>query len=296
MKLRDVLQSGGRRKRLEAARAAEESERAGLTALAAVVSTGGIEGTLDDLRGTGTGFWRKAMTDAGLCIDCGKRPQPARRDGEPGTHHRCNPCARVWLARRARRRALLDGEWSYTGGPFGRVCETCNRTVPEGEWVFRIGPDPDGGPVLCWDCAVDAGYARALASAAPHRPILQSASLTLFTVEPGDAVPFMVIRVPPAMPVVAAAALHFLRHYVNAGVPAGVGADRRVHDLTFTVSAGADLPPADLADYVGAAGVFLTATASRVSVPRGIYKAVRQSVYDAVGGVAARRLHRDTVQ
>ena len=54
MKLRDVLQSGGRRKRLEAARAAEESERAGLTALAAaVVSTGGIEGTLDDLRGTG---------------------------------------------------------------------------------------------------------------------------------------------------------------------------------------------------------------------------------------------------
>ena len=107
------------------------------------------------------------MTDAGLCIDCGKRPQPARRDGEPGTHHRCNPCARVWLARRARRRALLDGEWGYTGGPFGRVCETCNRTVPEGEWVFRIGPDPDGGPVLCWDCAVDAGYARALASAAP---------------------------------------------------------------------------------------------------------------------------------
>ena len=238
------------------------------------------------------------MTGAPLCIDCGKNPQPARRDGEPGTHHRCDPCARVWLASRTRRRALLDGEWCYaarSSARGARACGTCSRSVPPQEWAFRLGHDPDNGaPVLCWGCAVGSGYVDALSSAAPERPVLRAARLSAFVAEPADIPPFMGVAVPPAMPAVAALALHFLRRCVDVGVAGAVFADRRASDLTVSFSAGADMRYETRIAFTGAAGVLLTTTARGVAVPREIYKAVRTFVYDHAGKAAAKRLHRET--
>ena len=227
------------------------------------------------------------MTDAAapLCIDCGKNPQPARHDGEPGTHHRCDPCARVYLRRRELRRRLLGGRWTFFALPEPIRCTQCGSEIDAEVLLFRLGAT-DTGDTCCLDCADACGWRSALLESAPEAPVLLSAAVG-FHVYDGPL--FVVFRVPAAQPAIAASAVHLLGALADSDVQGGIGAgDPALGGLSGLVFARPD--DADAARVAGVIAGWLTEHARRVTVPRPWYRRIREIVYDDCGSGSARRL------
>ena len=162
------------------------------------------------------------MTDTAtpLCIDCGKNPRPARHDGEPGTHHRCDPCAREYLRHRELRRRLLSGRWMFFPLPEPIRCTQCGSEIEAGMLFFRLGAT-ETGDTCCLDCADASGWRSALLESAPEAPVLLSAAIGFFV---HDGPLFVVFRVPAAQPAIAASAVHLLCALAESDVYGAIGA------------------------------------------------------------------------
>lgn len=228
-----------------------------------------------------------------MCIDCGERTQPARHDGDPGTHHRCDPCARVYLRRRELRDRLTGGRWSFFA-PFGEpgaTCTQCEAEIPYRRAFFRFGADPEaGGDTCCWACAIDAGWLARLNAAAPVAPVLASAWIGLTEFDDGPL--GAVIRVPPAQPAVAASAVRVLHGLWDFGQRGGIAAgDPDVTELSVSVTAPA-AEEREAVELAGGIACWLAQQAHRVEVPRAWYRDIRATVYERVNVRAARRLAR----
>ncbi len=230
---------------------------------------------------------------ASLCVECGERPQPARHDGEPGTHHRCDPCARRYLRRRDLRRRLLSGPWTFAGWPDPVPCIECGSDVPLGVLHFRLGKLPaveDRRESICRPCMAGTEGLRAIAeSVADTPPVLQSASLERHE-RSGPAI--VVVRTPPAMRVLAFLALGLVDGMADIGIQCGIVTDdSALGELMIIVAADDE----QAIQVLGACGSWLALYASRVSVPRDHYRAIRACVYAERGIGAARRLVRQSV-
>ena len=227
-----------------------------------------------------------------LCVECGKRPQPARHDGERGTHHRCDPCARRYLRRRDLRRRLLSGPWTFAAWTDPVRCVECAGDVPAGALYFRLGPvAAEDGERVCTSCMAGTGGLRAIAESVPQAPRLQSA---LLEHREHSGPVFVVVRSPSAVRVFAYLALSLAHGLADIGIQCGIVADDcAVRDLTIIVSGDAD--DAAAAQVLAACGRWLTQYASRVSVPAAHYRAIRTCVYERGGIGAVRRLVRQSI-
>ena len=149
---------------------------------------------------------------AGLCIDCGKAPQPPRRRGEPETphHHRCDPCHQVYNRRQELRRSLCDTVGLfYASSSSSDVCSECEGDIPAGEYRFGFALT-DANRWCCVDCAAAARFEIAPAAAVP------SISISVACVPkdpefPPDLDLFLIVRVPRGVPALFALGATFVR-------------------------------------------------------------------------------------
>ena len=216
------------------------------------------------------------------CIDCGRNPQPARHDGEPGTHHRCDPCAQIYLRRRRLRRRLLDGQWLYVASPVPVRCSAeCGTDVEPGALFFRLGED-----AVCSSCAAASGWVEAIERAVPTAPLLQSATLKRHVYD--DAL-YVGLTLPPAMPALVASAFRLARPLAKKGIQVGIGASTTAGELGIVISGGSDGEAVKLAVTCA---TWLTRVASPVVVPSQMYRPIREVVYQSGGIRQARRLAR----
>ena len=222
-----------------------------------------------------------------LCIDCGRNPQPPRHDGEPGTHHRCDPCARIYLRRRSLRHRLCTGPWGFAAQPDAVTCSECDAAVPPGACFYRLGGMH--GAAVCSECVRASGWAAEIERAGSTPPLLQSADLTRHAF---DGSMFVAVTIPIAMPVLAVAAFDFLRRLAGHGGQGAISASRAGMELSITVSGGDDDEAIDL---LGACACWLTRYAACVTCPPALYRALRSTVYDNGGIQCARRLKRQSV-
>ena len=233
------------------------------------------------------------MDDVPLCIDCGRNPQRfPRHDGEPGTHHRCDPCAGVFLRRRDLRRRLLNREWTYAAELEPVQCSECAAHVKPGDLFFRLGAAARAREgvraVVCFDCSHDSGWAADIAQISAAPQLLRSAIVAR---RPSDCACCLVVRIPPAMPVLACKALEIVRpldaaRAVQARVEVSGGV---MGELAVIVSGGSY---GEAAPIVTACAVWLTQFAARVTVPPKMYGSVREAVREIHGIEHARRLAR----
>ena len=228
-----------------------------------------------------------------LCIDCGVRPQPARKDGEPGTHHRCDPCAKQYLQRRHLRHRLLSGPWSYAAAAEPRRCVECVGDIPRGKGYFNLRPlTEEGWEPVCTPCMAGSGGIRNIVDSAPQAARVKSARLQLHQ-PPGDDEFAVLVLTPPAMRVLAYLALSLADRLLSDGVPCSITADdsAAAGELAILVSGEADRGV--IAQVLNSCGLWLTCYASRVSVPSAHYRAIRAYVYDDTRDIAqAKRLVR----
>ena len=167
-----------------------------------------------------------------MCIDCGERPRPARRDGKPGTHHRCDPCARIYLGRRTLLRQLKTGPWLYLMQPVTVRCAECARAVPPGCAYFAFlpktapasaapgPPRPRSRPAprydferpVCWECVRDSGWLEQVRESAPAMPRLRSARVQKLSYDGATGV---LIQIPLGMSALAGAGLELMRRWIE---------------------------------------------------------------------------------
>ncbi|MCY4027241.1 MAG: hypothetical protein OXH75_13130 [Acidobacteria bacterium] len=159
-----------------------------------------------------------------------------------------------------------------------------------GELFFRLGggaTEPGAQTVVCHDCAVDSGWAKAIKKAMPRVPPFHSATLLRRT---DDGTLYLGVTMPPAIPGLVAAAFGLAVPIANNGTRVAIKASNLlVGKLVVIVSGGSDAEAVDLA---ATCAVWLTAFASRVAVPSQMYRRIREVVYDSGGIRRARRLVR----
>ena len=233
------------------------------------------------------------MEGVPLCRDCGRNPQRfPRHDGEPGTNHRCDPCARVFLRRRKLRRRLLYGEWTYAAELDPVRCSECAAHVKPGDLFFRLGAAARAregvGAVVCFDCSHDSGWAAHVAQTSAAPQLLRSAVVERRSC---DGVCCLAVRIPPAMPVLACKALEMVRPLDAArAVQASVEVSGTVMgELAVIVSGGSYR---EAKPIVTACAAWLTQFAKSVTVPPRMYGSIRDVVGDIRGIKHAGRLAR----
>ena len=221
---------------------------------------------------------------AGLCVACGGRPQPARKDsGDHPTHHRCDPCWRRYRALKALRQTMLHCTgWKFTAAGSAAACEVCGAEMRAGEFGLLAADK-----YACSRCLVASEVTEAwIRTGADGPAILQTARVVVC--ETTDRPLCVVIRFPPAIPPMLALAIHLTWHLNDAGVKVGFTASAKAGGFEVQVqAAGTDAP-----DGVAATAAELACFAARVVVPRGCYRPARQLTYDTHGITAAHRLVR----
>ena len=144
---------------------------------------------------------------AGLCIDCGEAPQPARRAGEAKTpkHHRCDPCRRVYGSRQELRRLLCDtNHLHYVADVPDAVCSWCGQPIAIDVFHYSY-PAPEPATSLrraCDRCVHDARF-----EIAPAASVVQVDVLPFDT---GSGRPFMAVSVPVGVPALFALGVSFV--------------------------------------------------------------------------------------
>ena len=228
---------------------------------------------------------QKLTEDAGpLCIDCKRNPQPARRDGKPGTHHRCDPCHQAHERREGLRTRLSDGQWFYLTLPQTKRCAYCAADVQPGTLLFLFD-----SVTCCHGCAADSGWKAAAVDATSTSQLL-SADLRLYG-DPGAV--FISVHVPLAHPVIAATAIDLVRELPDKGVKCAVIAAPAAEVELFVDVCGGVEELDTVVPYAIACGSWLTQYALCVTVPSVLFEPIRQAVDKLWGSARASRLRRD---
>ena len=223
------------------------------------------------------------MTTAERCVTPGcANPRPPRRDGKPGTHHRCDDCHQK--GRRDLCRVLVTGRWVFAAQPDPAQCSQCVSPIPPGAVFFRFG---ESGPTCCRDCATDCGWQAELYRASPGAPNLASAWLGYHEY---DGPLFVVFHVPSGQPAVCGSAVHLVGALARGGLQSAIGAgEPGIEVLSVVVSARQGQGAVKVAAQIA---IWLTGHAQRVTVPREWYDDIRSRVWDVGASRAARRLSK----
>ena len=242
-----------------------------------------------------------------LCIDCGCPVSPVRRDGEPGRHHRCDPCFRAWARRRNTRRRLDRGPWTFWPGAEGDCCSDCGAQIPARRMRFLFGEGGDKER-LCDKCVKESGWLerlhvdprqqlrRAVEKGRP--PAIQSAVVKMV---PGADLglpptllgrPRVIMAIPPGVPALSRAAVSLLQHLAQSAVAVGgIRCQPQTKRFAAFVAHAPDIDRAAV-DVAALCAWWLTRVAADVEVPREHYREIRESVYWNGGKGLAGRLRR----
>ena len=255
---------------------------------------------------------------AGLCVACGKNPQPPRKDsGDSPTHHRCDACWPHYQQLKNLRERMLDGEgWILTTTGKARSCKLCGEAIAYNEYSIlttRIE--------ACFYCVEACGFNEALqARGGDAPPLLKSAAVKVQRIPDslseakrdmlatwstlssasspaGVCSNFLTFAFPPAMAMMTGLAVHLLRGFLEDGVQCVCAPKPFATGFRATVvQAGSPKQKPDVRDLVSATTLQLVRFCTRVEVPHEFYRSARQKVYDTVGNPLARRVKRVQVQ
>ena len=260
-----------------------------------------------------------ARDAAGLCVACGKNPQPPRRDsGDSPTHHRCDDCWPHYQQLKNLRDRILDGEgWMLTTTGKARSCELCGEAIAYNEYSILTTRGIDS----CFYCVEACGFNEALqAHGGDAPPLLQGAAVKVKTITDslseaerdtlarwstlssqsspaGVCSNFLTFVFPPAMAVMTGLAVHLLRGFLEDGIQCVCGPEHRATGFRVTVvEAGSPKQRPDVPALVSATTLQLVRFCTGVEVPRKFYQSARGKVYDTVGNPLARRVKRARVE
>ena len=236
-----------------------------------------------------------------MCVACGERPQPARKDsGDHPTHHRCEECWRVYQGRRNLRDRILkrDG-WSLGFERRDRHCSLCGMAIPPLHFAIKAEE------AFCLSCVEACGFYEAMQRRKAHLPPrLNHAKVMTVPWELGATpddlqIPvdkrrdFVYLSFPLAMPVMLGLAIHVVRVLMERKIQSVAGPHRDA--MCFRIHVRANRP--GRAERLAAiATEAVLPYCACVEVPRACYGTVRGAIYDTFGNPLVRRVKRATVQ
>ena len=249
---------------------------------------------------------------AGLCVACGRNPQPPRKDsGDSPTHHRCDACWPHYQQLKNLRDRILDGEgWMLTTTGSARSCKLCAEAIAFNEYsILTTRID------ACFYCVEACGFKEALhAHGGDAPPLLKSAAVKVARIAgslseaerdmlaswstlssasspAGVCSNFLTFVFPPGMAMMTGLAVHLLRGFLGDGIQCVCGPKHFATGFRVTiVEAGSPKQKPDVPDLVSTTTLQLVRFCARVEVPRELYRSAREMVYDTVGNPLARRV------
>ena len=222
---------------------------------------------------------------SGLCIDCGKRPQPPRPDGEAGTHHRCDPCRDVYDRRVELRRLLSDTDGlTYTVGAPDTKCSHCGAYIgTEFHYAYPVPESVYMGCMVCHRCAQDARFEIA--------PAASVVRVDLRPVDSGRREVFLAVMVPAGVPALFALGASFVSwawRTTESRVQGGVM--YRAEDKHLTVYIDGIDRDATSVRFVALIAANLAKFTTAINVTKGWGRSVRDALCDM--GPDGRRVAR----